>query len=91
MIAITGIVAGEAHLIDIAVTRNCAQLATGAEENQMSSTNGGIVIDTDPGPSTEAGGSWWDVGVPEVSERAEVKKARADYEANEASERNIPV
>ena len=50
-----------------------------------------IVIDTDPGPSTEAGGSWWDVGVPEVSERAEVKMARADYDAFEASERNIPV
>jgi 3D-(3,5/4)-trihydroxycyclohexane-1,2-dione acylhydrolase (decyclizing) len=28
-----------------------------------------IVIDTDPMPSTEAGGSWWDVAVPEVSVR----------------------
>ena len=28
-----------------------------------------IVIDTDPGPSTEAGGVWWDVAVPAVSER----------------------
>ena len=34
-----------------------------------------IVIDTDPGPSTAAGGAWWEVGVPEVSERAEVKAA----------------
>ena len=40
-----------------------------------------IVIDTDPGPSTEAGGHWWDVAVPEVSERAEVRAARATYEA----------
>ena len=39
-----------------------------------------IVIDTDPWPSTEAGGTWWDVGVPEVSDRAEVKAARAAYE-----------
>ena len=26
-----------------------------------------IVIDTDPWISTEAGGHWWDVAVPEVS------------------------
>jgi len=39
-----------------------------------------IVIDTDPGPSTEAGGSWWEVAVPEVSVRAEVRAARAEYE-----------
>jgi 3D-(3,5/4)-trihydroxycyclohexane-1,2-dione acylhydrolase (decyclizing) len=38
------------------------------------------VIDTDPWPSTEAGGTWWDVGVPEVSDRAEVKAAREAYE-----------
>jgi 3D-(3,5/4)-trihydroxycyclohexane-1,2-dione acylhydrolase (decyclizing) len=39
-----------------------------------------IVIDTDPGPSTEAGGHWWDVAVPEVSARAEVTAAREAYE-----------
>jgi 3D-(3,5/4)-trihydroxycyclohexane-1,2-dione acylhydrolase (decyclizing) len=41
-----------------------------------------IVIDTDPYPSTPHGGHWWDVAVPEVSERAEVNKAREDYLAN---------
>ncbi len=40
-----------------------------------------IVIDTDPAPSTEAGGTWWDVAVPEVSARAEVRAARKKYEA----------
>jgi 3D-(3,5/4)-trihydroxycyclohexane-1,2-dione acylhydrolase (decyclizing) len=40
-----------------------------------------IVIDSDPGPSTEAGGSWWEVAVPEVSARPEVNAARARYEA----------
>jgi 3D-(3,5/4)-trihydroxycyclohexane-1,2-dione acylhydrolase (decyclizing) len=40
-----------------------------------------IVIDTDPGPSTEAGGHWWDVAVPEVSDRPEVRAARTTYEA----------
>ena len=39
-----------------------------------------IVIDTDPLASTDAGGHWWDVAVPEVSERAEVRAARARYE-----------
>jgi 3D-(3,5/4)-trihydroxycyclohexane-1,2-dione acylhydrolase (decyclizing) len=39
------------------------------------------VIDTDPYPSTEAGGSWWEVAVPEVSERASVNEARAKFEA----------
>ncbi|MBA4351161.1 MAG: 3D-(3,5/4)-trihydroxycyclohexane-1,2-dione acylhydrolase (decyclizing) [Rhodobacter sp.] len=41
-----------------------------------------IVIDTDPAPSTAAGGTWWDVAVPEVSGRAEVRAARARYEEN---------
>jgi 3D-(3,5/4)-trihydroxycyclohexane-1,2-dione acylhydrolase (decyclizing) len=40
-----------------------------------------VVIDTDPYPSTPHGGHWWDVAVPEVSRRAEVKTARAGYEA----------
>jgi 3D-(3,5/4)-trihydroxycyclohexane-1,2-dione acylhydrolase (decyclizing) len=40
-----------------------------------------LVIDTDPGLSTEAGGAWWDVAVPEVSDRAEVAAARTAYEA----------
>ena len=40
-----------------------------------------VVIDTDPVASTDAGGNWWDVAVPEVSERAEVRDARARYEA----------
>ncbi len=38
-----------------------------------------IVIDTDPLATTGAGGNWWDVAVPEVSVRAEVKEAHADY------------
>ena len=39
-----------------------------------------IVIDTDPYPSTPHGGHWWDVAVPEVSPRAEVRAARETYE-----------
>jgi len=40
-----------------------------------------LVIDTDPLISTEAGGTWWDVAVPEISEREEVKAARAAYDS----------
>ena len=40
-----------------------------------------VAIDTDAAISTEAGGAWWDVAVPEVSERPQVRTARADYEA----------
>jgi 3D-(3,5/4)-trihydroxycyclohexane-1,2-dione acylhydrolase (decyclizing) len=40
-----------------------------------------IVIDTDPIPGTGAGGTWWDVAVPEVSARREVNEARKGYEA----------
>jgi 3D-(3,5/4)-trihydroxycyclohexane-1,2-dione acylhydrolase (decyclizing) len=46
-----------------------------------------IVIDTDPWPSTEAGGTWWDVAVPEVSTRAEVTAAHANYEKNTQNQR----
>lgn len=46
-----------------------------------------IVIDTDPAPSTEAGGYWWDVAVPEVSTRNEVMKARTKYVQNTQKQR----
>jgi 3D-(3,5/4)-trihydroxycyclohexane-1,2-dione acylhydrolase (decyclizing) len=39
-----------------------------------------LVIETDPLISTQIGGHWWDVAMPEVSERAKVRKARAAYE-----------
>jgi 3D-(3,5/4)-trihydroxycyclohexane-1,2-dione acylhydrolase (decyclizing) len=38
-----------------------------------------IVIDTDPMATTEQGGTWWDVAVPEVSNRSKVREARAAY------------
>lgn len=39
-----------------------------------------ILIETDPLISTDAGGHWWDVAVPEVSERKQVNAARKAYE-----------
>ncbi|RYF91671.1 MAG: 3D-(3,5/4)-trihydroxycyclohexane-1,2-dione acylhydrolase (decyclizing) [Caulobacteraceae bacterium] len=46
-----------------------------------------VVIDTDPAISTEAGGTWWDVAVPEVSSREQVRAARADYEVQMKQQR----
>ena len=39
-----------------------------------------IAIETDPDRTTKEGGWWWEVAVPEVSDREEVRKARALYE-----------
>jgi len=39
-----------------------------------------VCIDTDPRRTVEAGGWWWEVAVPEVSSRAEVRDARAKYD-----------
>jgi 3D-(3,5/4)-trihydroxycyclohexane-1,2-dione acylhydrolase (decyclizing) len=46
-----------------------------------------IVIATDPAAATQAGGAWWEVAVAEISTRAEVTAARADYEAARARRR----
>ncbi|MBV8525037.1 MAG: 3D-(3,5/4)-trihydroxycyclohexane-1,2-dione acylhydrolase (decyclizing), partial [Acetobacteraceae bacterium] len=45
-----------------------------------------IVIDTDPMPTTEEGGAWWDVAVPEVSRRAQVGEARTTYDKMRAAQ-----
>jgi 3D-(3,5/4)-trihydroxycyclohexane-1,2-dione acylhydrolase (decyclizing) len=39
-----------------------------------------VCIETDPNRTTEEGGWWWEVAVPEVSDRESVRKARAAYE-----------
>ena len=46
-----------------------------------------IGIDTDPAPTTEEGGWWWDVAVPEVSPRAKVREARERYERDRKEQR----
>lgn len=57
-----------------------AELEAALARARASEVSYGIVIDTDPMPTTEAGGAWWDVAVPEVSTRPAVRAARADYE-----------
>ena len=45
-----------------------------------------ITLDTDPLKITEEGGFGWDVAVPEVSPREEVRQAREFYEAQKAKQ-----
>jgi 3D-(3,5/4)-trihydroxycyclohexane-1,2-dione acylhydrolase (decyclizing) len=45
-----------------------------------------IVIQTDPHAWT-GGDAWWDVGVPEVSDRPEVRRAREEHEAERSHQR----
>jgi 3D-(3,5/4)-trihydroxycyclohexane-1,2-dione acylhydrolase (decyclizing) len=39
-----------------------------------------VAIDTDPARATAEGGWWWEVAVPAVSDRGEVRKARERYD-----------
>jgi 3D-(3,5/4)-trihydroxycyclohexane-1,2-dione acylhydrolase (decyclizing) len=58
-----------------------AELAAAMARARASDVSYGIVIETDPAATTEAGGHWWDVAVAEVSDRAQVRAAREGYEA----------
>ncbi|WP_333822526.1 3D-(3,5/4)-trihydroxycyclohexane-1,2-dione acylhydrolase (decyclizing) [Pinisolibacter sp.] len=58
-----------------------AELETALDEARLAPRTAVIVVETDPLVTTDAGGNWWEVAVPEVSERAEVRAARAAYEA----------
>ena len=46
-----------------------------------------LVIDTTHSRTTEDGGCWWEVAIPEVSERAEVHTAHAQYLSNKRAQR----
>ncbi|WEK06361.1 MAG: 3D-(3,5/4)-trihydroxycyclohexane-1,2-dione acylhydrolase (decyclizing) [Candidatus Devosia phytovorans] len=56
-----------------------AELETALQETEASERTTVIVIDTDPLVTTDAGGHWWDVAVPEVSDRPQVNAAREAY------------
>lgn len=57
-----------------------AELETALAEARSHERTSVIVIDTDPLRSTDAGGHWWEVAVPEVSGRDEVRSARSRYD-----------
>jgi 3D-(3,5/4)-trihydroxycyclohexane-1,2-dione acylhydrolase (decyclizing) len=67
--------------------QSIAALETALDTARADDRTSVIVIDTDPLASTGDGGHWWDVAVPEVSERAEVRAARAGYDAARKAQR----
>ena len=52
-----------------------SELPNALKQARMSKLSYVIVIDTDPDITTSEGSSWWEVGMPQVSMRAQVKKA----------------
>jgi 3D-(3,5/4)-trihydroxycyclohexane-1,2-dione acylhydrolase (decyclizing) len=57
-----------------------AELETALKQAKKNTRTTVLVIDTDPLVSTDAGGTWWDVAVPEVSTRSQVNAARKAYD-----------
>ena len=58
-----------------------AALSAALERARAAARTSVVVIETDPQAATKAGGAWWDVAVPEVSERNSVRDARAEYDS----------
>lgn len=61
------------HVADVDELREAMAHARAAAGTQV------IVIDTSPERTTPDGGCWWEVAIPEVSARAEVRAARQAY------------
>jgi len=66
-----------AHAVKAA---SIAELETAMEAARAALGVQAIVLDTEPVITTDAGGHWWDVAVPEVSIRPAVNVARENYE-----------
>ncbi len=64
-----------------------AELEQAIAESKKNDRTSVFVIDTDPLITTDAGGHWWDVAVPEVSTRGEVNKAHEAYVKARAAQR----
>jgi 3D-(3,5/4)-trihydroxycyclohexane-1,2-dione acylhydrolase (decyclizing) len=61
--------------------KSIGELEAALEKSRAEHRTTVIVLETDPLITTDTGGHWWDVAVPEVSERPQVRKARKEYEA----------
>jgi 3D-(3,5/4)-trihydroxycyclohexane-1,2-dione acylhydrolase (decyclizing) len=61
--------------------KTIADLPDALERAKRADRTAVVVIETDPARPFTGGGAWWDVPVPEVSGRPEVREARAAYEA----------
>jgi len=67
--------------------RDVAELKTAMVAARAATTTQVLVIDTTHTRTTAEGGCWWEVGIPEVSQRAEVREARLGYDAAKQQQR----
>jgi 3D-(3,5/4)-trihydroxycyclohexane-1,2-dione acylhydrolase (decyclizing) len=67
--------------------KSLADLESALKKAKKSDKTHAIIIDTDPMHTTDAGGSWWEVGVPEVSSRPQVMKARKNWDKGRKHQR----
>jgi 3D-(3,5/4)-trihydroxycyclohexane-1,2-dione acylhydrolase (decyclizing) len=68
------------HVKDVVELKAAMVQARAAKRTQV------IVIDTTHTRTTD-GGCWWEVAVPEVSSRAEVREAHANYVQGQTAQR----
>lgn len=73
--------AGAVHVAGVRELKAAMVKARAASKTQV------IVIDTTPERTTDDGGCWWEVAIPEVSARAEVNEAQARYLADKANQK----
>lgn len=69
------------HVAHVAELKAAMVAARAATRTQV------LVIDTTHSRTTEDGGCWWEVTIPEVSERIEVNTAREQYLINKQAQR----
>jgi 3D-(3,5/4)-trihydroxycyclohexane-1,2-dione acylhydrolase (decyclizing) len=69
------------HVKDVAELKAAMVRARAAQHTHV------LVIDTTHTRVTEEGGCWWEVAIPEVSERAEVNDAHARFVAAKNDQR----
>ncbi|HXX84777.1 MAG TPA: 3D-(3,5/4)-trihydroxycyclohexane-1,2-dione acylhydrolase (decyclizing) [Casimicrobiaceae bacterium] len=67
--------------------KTIAQLEAALKRARSADRTSVVCIETDPARTTTEGGWWWEVAVPEVSERKTVNKARAQYVEDKRKQR----
>jgi len=72
---------------DAVHVKNVAELKSAMAKARTATRTQVLVIDTTHTRTTEEGGCWWEVGIPEVSARPEVNAAHAELAAAKQDQR----
>ncbi|BDG05395.1 3D-(3,5/4)-trihydroxycyclohexane-1,2-dione acylhydrolase (decyclizing) [Anaeromyxobacter oryzae] len=67
--------------------RTIAELEAALARARAADRTSVICIETDPRRTTDAGGCWWEVAIPEVSPSGQVREAREAYERAKRAQR----